>query len=56
MLLQDVGGLIDLNTIAPDMLARVVEVFELGPEAMADYVTWRRSGRGLLRACGGGVN
>lgn len=43
------GGLIDLNTGAPDMLERVVEAFELGPEAMADYIAWRRSGRRLLR-------
>ena len=50
LFLQDVGGLIDLNTAAPDMLERVVEAFDLGPDAMADYIAWRRSGRRLLRA------
>ena len=49
LFLQDVGGLIDLNTAAPEILERVVEAFELGPEAMTDYIAWRRSGRRLLR-------
>ena len=49
LFLQDVGGLIDLNTAAPDMLEKVVDAFDLGPEAMADYIAWRRSGRRLLR-------
>lgn len=49
LFLQDVGGLIDLNTAAPELLERVVEAFELGPEAMTDYIAWRRTGRRLLR-------
>lgn len=44
-----IRGLIDLNTAAPDIVERVVEAFELGPEAMTDYIAWRRSGRRLLR-------
>ncbi len=47
---QDVNGLTDLNTAAPDILERVVVAFDLGPEAMVDYIAWRRSGRRLLRA------
>jgi len=45
LFLQDMGGLIDLNTAAPDILERVVAAFELGPEAMTDYIAWRRAGR-----------
>ena len=31
------------------MLERVVVAFDLRPEAMADFISWRRSGRRLLR-------
>lgn len=49
LLLQDMGGLIDLNTAAPDMLEQMITAFDLGPDALASYITWRRSGRRLLR-------
>ena len=38
----------------PDMQERVVVAFDPGPEAMADFIAWRRSGRRLLRVTGAG--
>lgn len=49
LFLQDVGGLIDLNTAAPEILEKIVAAFDLGPDAMPNYIAWRRSGRRLQR-------
>ena len=49
LFLQDVGGLIDLNTAAPEILEKIIEAFDLGPDAMTNYIAWRRSGRRLQR-------
>ncbi|MEM1145767.1 MAG: hypothetical protein AAGI88_24600 [Pseudomonadota bacterium] len=50
---QDVGGLIDLNTAAPELLERLVldlsgDAF-IAAEALDRYQDWRRAGRRLAR-------
>lgn len=41
--LQDVGGLIDLNTAAPELLDRLAAQIGLDPGALEAYRTWRRT-------------
>lgn len=47
--IQDVGGLIDLNTASPELLDIIFEELELDSAARQSYLDWRREGRRLLR-------
>lgn len=47
--LQDVGGLIDLNTTTPDVISRLVQEFGGTTSKVANYFEWRRSGHRLYR-------
>jgi len=47
--LQDVGGLIDLNTAAPELLELLFVGLEFPQTAAADFRSWRREGRRLIR-------
>lgn len=49
LVIQDVGGLIDLNTAAPELIAAVIDYLGLEPEAIEKYRVWRQEGRRLLR-------
>lgn len=49
LIVQDVGGLIDLNTAAPDLLQLVFNHLELDEESVQKYRDWRRDGKRLLR-------
>lgn len=49
--LQDVGGLIDLNTAHPNLLAALFDRLGFPYDATEKYVSWRREGRRLLRVC-----
>lgn len=46
---QDVGGLIDLNTAAPELLHALFDVLDFPPDAVGDFRQWRREGRRLNR-------
>ncbi len=46
---QDVGGLIDLNTASPELLAKLFETLEFPADAAARYRQWRREGQRLTR-------
>lgn len=47
--LQDVGGLIDLNTASPELLEKLFRHLEFPDDAQAKFRTWRRAGRRLTR-------
>lgn len=49
LVIQDVGGLIDLNTAAPELIAGVIDFLGLEPEAIEQYRTWQQDGRRLLQ-------
>jgi len=46
---QDVGGLIDLNTAAPELLEALFDNLDFPPDAARDFRDWRRIGRRLQR-------
>lgn len=47
--IQDVGGLIDLNTGTPELLARLFSALDAPSTAAASFRDWRRGGRRLQR-------
>ena len=47
--IQDVGGLVDLNTASPELLDRMYGQLGISPSAAAEFRSWRRDGRRLLR-------
>ncbi|WP_322892206.1 MULTISPECIES: hypothetical protein [unclassified Yoonia] len=47
--IQDVGGLIDLNTGRPELLARLFSALNAPNTAAANFWDWRRDGRRLQR-------
>lgn len=49
LVIQDVGGLIDLNTAAPELIAAVIDYLGLEPQVIEEYIAWRQEGRRLLR-------
>ena len=48
VLLQDVGGLIDLNTAAPELLDRLATGLGISSEKLSLFRTWRRTPHRLL--------
>lgn len=49
MRLQDVGGLVDLNTASPALLALLADRLVLPSDALARFRAWRRTPRRALR-------
>lgn len=47
--LRDTGGLIDLNTAAPEILDQLAAALGVSADAMAEYRRWRRTPRRLQR-------
>jgi len=47
--LQDTGGMIDLNTAAPDLIERLAGYLSLPPNALDRFRAWRRTPYRLLR-------
>lgn len=47
--LQDVGGLVDLNTAAPELLTRLLATLGAPDDAAARLREWRRTGQRLQR-------
>ncbi len=49
LVLQDVGGLIDVNTASPELLARLGDGLGLSPSALEAWRAWRRNPRRAIR-------
>ena len=49
ILLQDVGGLIDLNTATPKLIQMLTDALELPDSAYHDYTAWRQAPNSLNR-------
>lgn len=49
IVLQDVGGLIDLNTAAPELLDRLANDIGVTPNGLRRYHEWRAAGHRLMR-------
>lgn len=47
--LKDVGGLVDLNTAAPELLDHLADALDISAAALSDYRRWRRKPHRLVR-------
>jgi hypothetical protein len=47
--LQDVGGLIDLNSASPELLEKMFRHLQFPDNAQESFRSWRRDGRRLMR-------